>query len=598
MARVYESDRRRASHRQVAGEPLDCRKAAGDRRRRSDHREAPMDVTALVEPDRVHKTVYTDQQIFDREMERIWERIWVYCGHESQVPMPGDYYAVTIGRQPMLMISQPDRSVQVLYNRCPHRGVQVVGNLKGNTGSAFVCSYHAWSFHLDGSVRAIPLAKGYEGTRMTRDNPDCEMKRAARVDSYRGFVFASLAADGPTLLEFLGQAKVAFDDMCDRSPVGEVEVVPICHRVMQHSNWKFFMENQLDALHPSVTHQSTGISAGRVEKRLKAEKGAAPLYYHYLSTFASSFEQWDSVQTINFPHGHGILKAYMGLRPRDPDTLEYEALLKKAYGEAKTEEYLSRSIHHVLVYPYLSVQSPLQQLRCLRPVGPDKTISEIWHFRLKGAPEAIYRRSLWYYNLVNSPATMINADDLENWTKGQWGLQSNGGDWVSLPLLRRRPRGERRHLLEPRHLGGGDAQPVQGVVGLHARRLTEKAMAKAKDSGATRAIPTAGPDFEHLLAQEVVIEAGDAAPTGAQRVAPDHSPRAKTGTVDSAADALPKPGAVVAGDVQREVEQFLYRQAELLDGKHWQAFMDLFDEHGVYWRPVTPQQTEWQASPS
>ena len=390
-----------------------------------------MDVTALVEPDRVHKTVYTDQQIFDREMERIWERIWVYCGHESQVPNAGDYYAVTIGRQPMVMIRQPDMSVQVLYNRCPHRGVQVVGNLKGNTGSAFVCSYHAWSFHLDGSVRAIPLAKGYEGTRMTKDNPDCGMKRAARVDSYRGFVFASLVDEGPTLDEFLGEAKIAFDDMCDRSPLGEVEVVPICHRVMQHSNWKFFMENQLDALHPSVTHQSTGISAGRVEKRLKAEKGAAPLYYHYLSTFASSFEQWDSVQTINFPHGHGILKAYMGLSPRDPDTLEYEALLKNAYGEAKTEEYLSRSIHHVLVYPYLSVQSPLQQLRCLRPVGPDKTMSEIWHFRLKGAPEAIYRRSLWYYNLVNSPATMINADDLENWTKGQWGLQSNGGDWVS-----------------------------------------------------------------------------------------------------------------------------------------------------------------------
>ncbi len=49
--------------------------------------------------------------------------------------------------------------MQVLYNRCPHRGVQLVGNLKGNTGNAFVCSYHAWSFHLDGSVRAIPLAR-------------------------------------------------------------------------------------------------------------------------------------------------------------------------------------------------------------------------------------------------------------------------------------------------------------------------------------------------------------------------------------------------------------------------------------------------------
>ena len=130
-----------------------------------------MDVNALVEPDRVHKTVYTDPQIFDLEMERIWERIWVYCGHESQVPASGDYYAVTIGRQPMIMIRQPDTSVQVLYNRCPHRGVQIVGNQRGNTGAAFVCSYHAWSFHLDGSVRAIPLAKGYEGTRMTTRQP-------------------------------------------------------------------------------------------------------------------------------------------------------------------------------------------------------------------------------------------------------------------------------------------------------------------------------------------------------------------------------------------------------------------------------------------
>lgn len=391
-----------------------------------------MNYAALVEPDRVHRTVYTDQQIFDAEMEKIWERTWVYCGHVSQIPNRGDYYAVTIGRQPMIMVRQGDGSVQVLYNRCAHRGVQLVGNLKGNTGSAFVCSYHAWSFHLDGKLRAIPLAKGYEGTRLTRENPDSNIKAAARVDSYRGFVFASLVPDGPSLTEFLGEARVAFDDMCDRSPVGEVEVVPICHRVVQHSNWKFFMENQLDALHPSVTHQSTGISAGRVEKRLKAEQGSAPLYYHYLSTFASSFDQWDSVQTINFPHGHGILKAYMGLRPQDPDTLAHEALLKQAYGEQRAEEYLSRSIHHVLVYPYLSVQSPLQQLRCLRPISPDKTLSEIWHFRLKGAPEAIYRRSLWYYNLVNSPATMINADDLENWTKAQWGLSSDGGDWVSL----------------------------------------------------------------------------------------------------------------------------------------------------------------------
>ena len=121
-------------------------------------------------------------------------------------------------------------------------------------------------------------------------------------------------------------------------------------------------------------------------------------------------------------------------------------------------------------------------------------------------------------------------------------------------------------------------------------------MANAKDNVGPRAIPSAGPDFEHLLAQEVVIEGAETAPTGAQAIAPDHSPRAPVPTHDAA--ALPAPALVASDDVQREVEQILYRQAELLDGKHWQAFIDLFAADGVYWMPVTREQTEWEGSPS
>jgi phenylpropionate dioxygenase-like ring-hydroxylating dioxygenase large terminal subunit len=236
------------------------------------------------------------------------------------------------------------------------------------------------------------------------------------------------------LKEFLGKSIVAFDDMCDRAPEGEVEVVPNCFRVIQHSNWKLFMENQIDALHPSVTHQSTGRAAHEVEKQLakKAKNGAAPLSYHMLSAFATvTIDKWDDFKTINYPYGHCILTGYMGLRPRDPDTLAYEKVMEKAYGKKRMEEIFNVNIHHVLVYPGLSVQSPLQQLRAVRPLGVDRTLTEIWHFRLKGAPEAIYRRSLAYYNLVNSPATLINADDLENFWKCHTGLASDGGDWVS-----------------------------------------------------------------------------------------------------------------------------------------------------------------------
>jgi phenylpropionate dioxygenase-like ring-hydroxylating dioxygenase large terminal subunit len=99
--------------------------------------DSTMDTQSLVEPDRVHKSVYTDQQIFDREMDNIFEKVWVYCGHESQIPNAGDYYALTIGRQPMMMVRAADRSIHVLHNRCPHRGVQLCGSRSGNTGSAF-----------------------------------------------------------------------------------------------------------------------------------------------------------------------------------------------------------------------------------------------------------------------------------------------------------------------------------------------------------------------------------------------------------------------------------------------------------------------------
>ena len=106
-------------------------------------------------------------------------------------------------------------------------------------------------------------------------------------------------------------------------------------------------------------------------------------------------------------------------------------------------------------------------------------------------------------------------------------------------------------------------------------------------------IPSAGPDFEHLLAQEVVIEvAPGESLSGAQRIEPDHSPRVPH------AGAAPAPALLPGADLQREVEQFLYLQAELLDAKQWQAWMDLFDERGVYWMPVERSQTEWEGSPS
>jgi phenylpropionate dioxygenase-like ring-hydroxylating dioxygenase large terminal subunit len=98
------------------------------------------------------------------------------------VPKAGDYYTVQIGRQPMLMVRGSDGKVNVLYNRCPHRGNMMCGDRHGNTGEFFRCSYHAWTFHHDGKLRTIPMMEsGYAGTRWARTTRlQHEARRARR----------------------------------------------------------------------------------------------------------------------------------------------------------------------------------------------------------------------------------------------------------------------------------------------------------------------------------------------------------------------------------------------------------------------------------
>ena len=126
---------------------------------------------SLVEPDRVHKACYADEKVFEAELENIFYKSWIYIGHESHVKNPGDYYLAQVGRQPMVMTRDHDGEIHVLYNRCPHRGAQIRTARKGNTGNNFYCSYHAWTFHLDGKLEGMPARREYVGTNLDFDNP-------------------------------------------------------------------------------------------------------------------------------------------------------------------------------------------------------------------------------------------------------------------------------------------------------------------------------------------------------------------------------------------------------------------------------------------
>lgn len=393
-------------------------------------RRRPRNFCRLVQADRVHRRCYVDPEVFEAEMTEIFERSWIYAGHISQVPNPGDYVSVLVARQPVIMLRGSHGTISVLYNRCPHRGVMICAADQGNAGPALICPYHAWRFGLDGKLRSVPLSSGYEGTAFNKDSPEFHMKPVAALSIYRGFVFVRLSANGPSFEAWAGEAITSIDDLCDRSPVGEVEVVQPRFRVLQKSNWKLFMENQLDALHAPLTHESAARAASSVSEQIERRSGVRPESYVPLTAVDVPVEDWQKLRTRNFPYGHGILEGYLP-HPSGPEQDAYEALLAQHHGAQRAREILSDSIHHALFYPSLSIQPVAQQLRVIRPIAVDKTISELWHFRLKEAPEPLYRRALNFFNLVNSPSTLVNADDLENWTRAQRGLSSSSHDWVS-----------------------------------------------------------------------------------------------------------------------------------------------------------------------
>ncbi|HEY4066135.1 MAG TPA: aromatic ring-hydroxylating dioxygenase subunit alpha [Burkholderiaceae bacterium] len=388
------------------------------------------ELAGLVRPDSVHRRLYTDPAVFDLEMERIYGRAWIYVGHESQVRAVGDYHTTRIGQQDVVMVRSTDAGVKVLYNRCAHKGAKVVASGDGNVGKFFRCSYHAWTYKLDGTHLSTPLRIGLADTNFDANRPEFSMRPLARVESYRGFVFASQSAEGPDLRSFLGGIASSIDNLCDRSPSGEVEVTGGVFRVLQPSNWKIFYENLHDTMHARVTHESSFTAAREQAKAL----GQMPFELHIQDGNGEPYEFWEKLELRAYPNGHGYMEGIFDptAATRDPVARAHFACLAEAHGEQRALEILGMNRHNTILYGSGSPHNVFQQFRVIRPLAVDRTLVEIQLFRCKGAPPGVFDRALTYANLINSPSSNVMPDDLEVYRRCQEGNQSRGGEWVSL----------------------------------------------------------------------------------------------------------------------------------------------------------------------
>ena len=426
-------------------------------------------LASLVADDRVHHSVYSDPAIFELEMDRVFGRAWLLLGHDSQIPGPGDYITTRMGREPVIVTRHRDGAVHVLINRCAHRGAMVCHEAKGNARQ-FACPYHGWVFDTDGALRSVPLPQGYgEGAPEQFALPG--LTRVARVKSYRGFIFASLASSGPTLAEHLGPIATSFDDLVDRAPEGEIEIAGGVFKHAYNGNWKLMLENHLDGVHPNYVHASSVDAARGADDEPAALPGSeryAEISLRQMRQNGAPEPVWEALGIWATGWGHGYMGDYhsdsrLVAAMNHPVFAEYRRRLEASVGDAEAARILGVSRFNSVVYPNVSFMGQYRQLRIVHPLAVDRTVVYTYNLRLKGAPEQMFRDTVAFSNVVNGTASWVLTDDLEVYERVQRGLTAAMPEWVMLA------RGSGGDVQEP----DGFRRGATGTSEIYIRRQFE-----------------------------------------------------------------------------------------------------------------------------
>jgi benzoate/toluate 1,2-dioxygenase alpha subunit len=373
---------------------------------------------------RINRAIFDDGEIFDLEMRHIFEGGWIFLGLESQAANAHDYFTVNIGRVPALIIRGGDGVLRGFVNSCPHKGARIAHAACGHARQ-LICPYHSWSFDSAGRNKAIKWKQGGCYTPgFDADSHDLAALPGFGV--YKGFVFGSVSADVPSLLEHLGETTKLLDLVADQSE-GGVELIPGGVSFTYEANWKLQLENCSDNYHFTSAHPSY---IRLLERRKAAEAAAGEGFTSAMDSQRHWSGEDDEIVggTFSFPYGH-VLNFGIGAPTPASPLFERSAILAERLGEARRDWIFN--MRNLTIFPNLQVaENASSQLRVIEPISASRTRMRTWCIGPKGESREARRQRIRQYEDFFNPSGMATPDDTVAYEDCQRGFAGKVAPWL------------------------------------------------------------------------------------------------------------------------------------------------------------------------
>ncbi|QHE73805.1 Large subunit naph/bph dioxygenase (plasmid) [Rhodococcus sp. WAY2] len=346
----------------------------------------------------IDRNIFSDPDIYQEELHRIFARSWNFVAHESQLPNAGDFLTTYMGEDAVIVSRHRDNSIRVFANSCPHRGNKVCFADAGNT-RRFVCNYHGWSFDNAGELSGMWAEQAYDEGDI--DKSQTKMMPVAQVASYKGLVFATFDPDAPSLENWLGDFRWYLDMILDNEE-GGTEFVGGCIKSEFSANWKFGVENFIgDAYHAGWTHDSG----------TRATSGGAPFpeidmetsYHASINGHGWEFGT-EGVGDIGLLGSPEVMDYYNKIRPKMAERL----------GEMRSKIF--GSVASCSLFPNISFLPGISTFRVWLPKGPEAFELRTWVLVNKAMPDELKQEITKRVMLTFGPGGLFEMDDGENWS--------------------------------------------------------------------------------------------------------------------------------------------------------------------------------------